>query len=101
VIAIQNARTIATRWAVEAHFPQSASVCLDLGIMLGNFRACELRNAPLMPLNSGPSAACNGKPCDLCYSVADRDQKHPAFSAATQADTRDLTKWHVDHAAHS
>jgi hypothetical protein len=32
---------------------------------------------------------------------AARDQKRPAVSAATHANTRDLAKWHVDHAAHS
>src|SRR6185312_16896965 len=28
-------------------------------------------------------------------------QKHLTVSAATQANARDLAKWHVDHAAHS
>ena len=51
--------------------------------------------------NSTPIAARLGKPRDLRHPIADRDQKHLTVSAATQANTRDLAKWHVDHAAHS
>jgi hypothetical protein len=54
-----------------------------------------------MPVDSAFIAARLGKPGDLRHPVADRDQKHPTVSAATQANTRDLAKWHVDHAAHS
>src|SRR6516162_9796180 len=54
-----------------------------------------------MPVDSTTIAARLGKPGDLRHPVADRYQKHPTVSAATQANTRDLTKWHVDHAAHS
>jgi hypothetical protein len=54
-----------------------------------------------MPVDSAPIAARLGKPGDLRHSVADRDQKHPTVSAATQANTRDLAKRHVDHATHS
>src|SRR5215467_1078523 len=54
-----------------------------------------------MPLDSAPIAARLGKPGDLRHPVADRDQKRPTVSAATQANTRDLAKWYVDHAAHS
>src|SRR6478609_11662947 len=54
-----------------------------------------------MPVDSAPIAARLGKPRDLRHPIADRDQKHLTVSAATQANTRDLAKWHVDHAAHS
>src|SRR6516164_9170183 len=54
-----------------------------------------------MPIDSALVAARLGKPGDLRHPVTDRDQKHPTVSAATQANTRDLAKWHVDHAAHS
>jgi hypothetical protein len=54
-----------------------------------------------MPIDSAPVATRVGKPRDLRRPVADRDQKHPTASAATQADTRDLAKWHIDHAAYS
>src|SRR6516164_9835917 len=54
-----------------------------------------------MPVDAALVAVRLGKPGDLCRPVADRDQKHPTVSAATQANTRDLAKWHVDHAAHS
>src|SRR6516162_8252818 len=54
-----------------------------------------------MPVDSSPIAARLKKPGDLRHPVADRDQKHPTVSAATQANARDLAKWYVDHAAHS
>src|SRR5262245_54949580 len=54
-----------------------------------------------MPVDAALIAARLGKPGDLRHPVTDRDQKHPTVSAATQANTRDLAKWHVDHAAHS
>src|SRR6516165_902127 len=54
-----------------------------------------------MPIDSALVAARLGKPGDLRHSVTDRDQKHPTALAATQANTRDLAKGHVDHAAHS
>ena len=47
------------------------------------------------------AAAWLEKPSDLRYPVADCNQRHPTVSTATQANTRDLAKWHVDHAAHS
>src|SRR5215510_9278356 len=54
-----------------------------------------------MPVDSTSIAARLGKPGDLRHPVADRDQKLPTVWAATQANARDLAKWHVDHAAHS
>src|SRR6516225_11994844 len=54
-----------------------------------------------MPVDSGPIAPRLRKPGDLRHPVADRDQKHLTVSAAPQANTRDLTQWHVDHAAYS
>src|SRR5215472_16154244 len=54
-----------------------------------------------MPVDAALIAARLGKPGDLRHPVTDRDQKHRTVSAATQANTRDLAKWHVDHAAHS
>src|SRR6516162_3256813 len=54
-----------------------------------------------MPVDAALIAARLGKPGDLRHPVTDRDQKHPTVSAATQANTRDLAKWHVDHAPHS
>src|SRR5215510_16085223 len=54
-----------------------------------------------MPVDAALIAARLGKPGDLRHPVTDRDQKHPTVSAATQANTRDLAKWHVDHAARS
>src|SRR5262245_60414302 len=54
-----------------------------------------------MPVDAALIAARLGKPGDLRNPVADRDQKHPTVLAATQANTRDLAKGHVDHAAHS
>src|SRR5215831_7593266 len=54
-----------------------------------------------MPVDAALIAARLAKPGDLRDPVTDRDQKHPTVSAATQANTRDLAKWHVDHAAHS
>src|SRR5262245_35543906 len=53
-----------------------------------------------MPVDAALIATRLGKPGDLRHPVTDRDQKHPTVSAATQANTRDLAKWHVDHAAH-
>src|SRR5262245_18576448 len=54
-----------------------------------------------MPVNSTLVAARLGKPGDVCYPVAHRDQTHPTVSTGTQANTRHLAKWYVDHAAHS
>src|SRR6516164_8563735 len=54
-----------------------------------------------MPVDLTLIAARLGKPGDLRYSVADCDEKHPTVSAATQANARYLTKWHVDHTPHS
>src|SRR5215813_4830567 len=54
-----------------------------------------------MPVDPAPIAARLGKPGDLRHSIADRNQKQPTVSAATQANTGDLVKWHVDHAVHS
>src|SRR6516225_4788586 len=54
-----------------------------------------------MPVDSGPIAPRLRKPGDLRHPVADRDQKHLTVSAAPQANTRDLAKWHVYHAAYS
>src|SRR6516162_10094629 len=54
-----------------------------------------------MPVDAAPIAARLAKGGDLRHTVADRDQKHPTAWAASQADARDLAKWHVDHAAHS
>ena len=54
-----------------------------------------------MPVDAALIAARLGKPGDLRHPIADRDQKHPTVSAATQANTRDLAKWHVDHTAQS
>src|SRR6516164_7424927 len=54
-----------------------------------------------MPVDSAPIGARLGKPGDLRHPVANRDQRHPTVSAATQANPRDLAKRHVDHAAHS
>src|SRR6516162_6142017 len=54
-----------------------------------------------MPVDAALIAARLGKPGDLRHPVTDRDQKHPTVSAAMQANTRDLAKWHVDHAPHS
>jgi hypothetical protein len=48
-----------------------------------------------------PSLCDRENQVDLCYAVTDRDQRHPAVSTATQANTCDLAKWHIDHAAHS
>jgi hypothetical protein len=53
-----------------------------------------------MPVNSAPIAARLGKPSDLRHPIADRDQKLPTVSVATQANTRDFAKWHIDYAAH-
>src|SRR6516164_7034118 len=53
-----------------------------------------------MPVDAALIAARLGKPGDLSHPVTNRDQKHPTVSAATQANTRDLAKWHVDHAPH-
>src|SRR5262245_43113327 len=54
-----------------------------------------------MPVDAALIAARLGKPGDLRHSVTDRYEKHPTISAATQANTRYLAKWHVDDAAHS
>jgi hypothetical protein len=54
-----------------------------------------------MPVDSVPIVTRLREPGDLRHPVADRDQKHPTASAATQANTRDFAKWHVDYAAHS
>src|SRR6516165_7885846 len=54
-----------------------------------------------MPVDAALIAARLGKPGDLRHPVTDRDQKHPTVSTATQANTGDLAKWHVDHTAHS
>ena len=48
-----------------------------------------------------PHRCAAGKTRRSSPPIADRDQKHLIVSAATQANTRDLAKWHVDHAAHS
>src|SRR5262249_6137974 len=61
----------------------------------------ELRNVARMPVDAALITARLGKPGDLRRPIADRDQKHPTVSAATQANTRDLAKWHVDHTAQS
>src|SRR6476646_7938651 len=53
-----------------------------------------------MPFDQAPAAARHGEPGDLCHPVADRDQKHPAVAAATQANARNLAKRHVNHAAY-
>ena len=50
--------------------------------------------------NATVIAARQGKPGDLRHPVADRDQRHPAVSAATQTNAGDFVKWRVDHAAH-
>src|SRR5690242_17790847 len=54
-----------------------------------------------MPIDLALIAARLGKPCDFRHLVTDRDERHPTASAATQANTRDLAKRHIDHAAHS
>src|SRR5262245_33916062 len=54
-----------------------------------------------MPVDTALIAARLGKPGDLRHSVTDRDQTHPTVLAATQANSGDLTKGHVDHAANS
>src|SRR5262245_3364446 len=54
-----------------------------------------------MPVDAALIAPRLGKPGDLRHSVTDRDQKQPTVLSATQASTRDLAQWHVDHAAHS
>src|SRR6516164_7791988 len=69
--------------------------------MVGKHRTRELRNVARMPVDAAFIAARLGKPGDLRHPVTDRDQKHSTVSAATQANTRDLAKWHVDHATHS
>src|SRR5262245_45009286 len=53
-----------------------------------------------MPVDPAPIAALLGKPGDLRHSIAHGNQKQPTVSAATQANTGDLVKWHVDHAVH-
>src|SRR5262249_37556191 len=54
-----------------------------------------------MPVDSPPIATRLGKPGDLRHPVADRNQRLSTVAAATQANTRDLAEWHVDHTAHS
>src|SRR4029453_12763701 len=50
---------------------------LDLWVMLGKLRTRELRNAARLPIDLAPLPVRQGKPRDLRYPVADRDQRHP------------------------
>jgi hypothetical protein len=52
-----------------------------------------------MPEDSAFIAARQRKPGDLRRVVADRYERHPTVSAATQTNTGDLAEWHVNHAA--
>ena len=47
-----------------------------------------------------PLSSCGWENRRSSRPVADRDQGQPTVSAATEANTRDLAKWHVHHAAH-
>src|SRR5208283_3156037 len=61
----------------------------------------ELRNIARAPIDLVIVAVRQNKPGDLRRPVADRDQRHHIVLAATQANSRDLLKRHVDYAAHS